>query len=80
MDLSPVQTYDDGRKKSRYCPKSGSVVRGHIMPPRRVFYDALHPGAKLSRARGGRDFPWTAPIAKLRRREKQSSELQSGLT
>jgi predicted Fe-S protein YdhL (DUF1289 family) len=66
MDLSRWQTYDDAEKR-RILSEIGSVVRGHIMPPRR--YTMVHPGAKLSEREADEIYRWTRADRKLLSRE-----------
>src|SRR6202000_2940099 len=47
MNLSRWQSYAD-TEKSALLSEIGSVVRNHVMPPRR--YTLLHPAARLSDA------------------------------
>ena len=56
MNLSRWQVYDNS-EKSLLLSEIGSVVRNHVMPPRR--YTLVHPGAKLSDAEASGIYQWT---------------------
>jgi len=62
MNLSKWQSYQDG-EKSRLLSEIGSVVRSHIMPPRR--YTLLHPEAKLSETEVNEIYQWTRTSRRL---------------
>jgi hypothetical protein len=59
MDLSRWQTYEPG-EKARLLSEIGSVVRGHIMPPRR--YTFIHPAARLSDSEANEIYRWTRAV------------------
>ena len=67
MNLSRWQSYDNS-EKSALLSEIGSVVRNHVMPPRR--YTLVHPDAKLSDADANRIYQWT----RTERHLLQSSE------
>ena len=67
MNLSRWQSYDNS-EKSALLSEIGSVVRNHVMPPRR--YTLVHPDAKLSDAEANRIYQWT----RTERHLLQSSE------
>ena len=56
MDLSRWDDYDP-REKMRLLATIGSVVRNHIMPPRR--YTAIHAEAKLTEDQIRKIYLWT---------------------
>jgi len=62
MNLSRWQTYEDS-EKSLMLSEIGSVVRNHIMPPRR--YTMIHPEAKLTEAEVNEIYQWTRADRRL---------------
>jgi len=56
MNLSRWQSYDNS-EKSALLSEIGSVVRNHVMPPRR--YTLVHPDAKLSDTDEDEIYQWT---------------------
>jgi hypothetical protein len=56
MNLSRWQIYDNS-EKIVLLSEIGSVVRTHIMPPRR--YTIVHPEAKLTDAEANAIYQWT---------------------
>jgi len=68
MNLSRWQNYAD-TEKSALLSEIGSVVRNHVMPPRR--YTLIHPAAKLSDSDAALIYQWTRAERQLLR---QSAE------
>lgn len=62
MNLSRWETYTDDQK-SRMLAEIGSVVRNHIMPPRR--YTMIHPQAQLSDSEANDIYRWTRTERRL---------------
>ena len=62
MNLSRWETYSDDQK-GRMLAEIGSVVRNHIMPPRR--YTIIHPQAQLSDSEANEIYRWTRTERRL---------------
>jgi hypothetical protein len=72
MNLSRWQSYAD-TEKSALLSEIGSVVRNHVMPPRR--YTLIHPAAKLSDADAALIYQWTrAERQRLRKATEPPAE------
>ena len=56
MNLSRWELYDNS-EKTLLLSEIGSVVRNHVMPPRR--YTIVHSAAKLSDAEASEIYQWT---------------------
>jgi hypothetical protein len=72
INLSRWESYDNG-EKSALLSEIGSVVRNHVMPPRR--YTLIHPDSKLTAADGYEIYEWTrAERKRLKSLEQPSVE------